>query len=136
MNSIFDSANKLSTMKRILLTIICFTAVMAASAQENALAPDQNPNYKVSQDKYTAQKETLMANMNTTVQDTYKAYDWYIAKQERRQQRIDDRRERRLYRLQNYGNYYNPYNQMYDPYGDFYRYSPNRFRYRGWRHGW
>lgn len=116
-------------MKAILIIISFFCASASIFAQENSTVPDQNPNYKVSLEKYKVDNDNLLATMNTTVQNTYKAYDWYEAKQERKHQRISDRRERNLYRLQNYGNYYNPYNNFYDPYASPYRYSPYR---RGW----
>ena len=121
-------------MKKILLSFLIVTATIFANAQENNLVPDQNPDFKVSLDKYKGQQDKLMATMNTTVQDTYKAYDWYEAKQERKQQRVADRRERRLYELQNYGNFYNPYNRSYDPFFIPYRYAPFYYGHRGWRH--
>ncbi|EHQ25295.1 hypothetical protein [Mucilaginibacter paludis] len=56
-------------------------------AQEAApLAPDQNPNYMASVQKYAAIADSLNSQHGTTVQNTYKAYDWYEARQERRQQ--------------------------------------------------
>lgn len=121
-------------MKKILLFGLLLIFFTATNAQDNTLAPDQNPNYKQSLDKYKSQSDKLLATMNTTVQDTYKAYDWYEAKMERRHQRIEDRRERRLYRLQNLGYYYNPYNYYYDPFDTPYRYSPYHFHRYGWRH--
>lgn len=121
-------------MQKILLSYLLVLIAVSVKAQDNSLAPDQNPNYKISLEKYKSQQDKLLATMNTTVQDTYKAYDWYTAKQERRQQRIADRRERRLYEAQNYGNYYNPFNYYYDPFSIPYRYSPYYFHRHGWRH--
>ncbi|MFT3910064.1 MAG: hypothetical protein QM737_11605 [Ferruginibacter sp.] len=123
-------------MKKILLFNFLVLITVAIHAQDNSVAADQNPNYKQSLEKYKGQQDKLLATMNTTVQDTYKAYDWYEAKQERKQQRIADRRERRLYELQNYGNYYNPYNPynyLYDPFAISFRYSPYNFRHHYWR---
>ncbi|MEO7523109.1 MAG: hypothetical protein ABIT58_03400 [Ferruginibacter sp.] len=120
-------------MKKTLLFYFLVLITITVNAQDNTAA-DQNPDYKQSLDKYKGQQEKLLATMNTTSQDTYKAYDWYEAKQERKQERIADRRERRLYELQNYGNYYNPYNNFYDPYASPYRYSPYSRGYRNWRH--
>lgn len=120
-------------MKKTLLFYCLILTVVSVNAQETATA-DQNPNYKESLQKYQSQQDKLLATMNTTVQDTYKAYDWYVAKQERKQQRVADRRERRLYRLQNYGNYYNPFNNYYDPFAAPFRYAPYYHRYRSWRH--
>ncbi|MBC7507632.1 MAG: hypothetical protein H7320_02625 [Ferruginibacter sp.] len=121
-------------MKRVLLFYCLISTALAVSAQETNSTPDQNPNFKTSLDKYKLQQDGLLATMNTTVQNTYKAYDWYEAKQERKQQKTADRRERRLYELQNYGNYYNPYNNYYDPFATPYRYSRYRSNNRGWRH--
>lgn len=120
-------------MKKILLSYFLVLITIAGNAQDNSNAADQNPNYKTSLEKYKGQQDKLLATMNSTVQDTYKAYDWYEAKQERRQQRIADRRERRLYEAQNFGNYYNPYNNFYDPFAVPYRYSPYNFQYHHWR---
>ncbi len=89
-------------MKKALLSLIIIAAGFVANAQE--LAPDQNPNYKVSMEKYTAMQTTL-TTMNTTVQDTYKAYDWSTAKAERKAERRNFRRERALFN--NYNNGWN-----------------------------
>ena len=120
-------------MKKILLPYFLFLIVTVKAQENNTAAAGQNPNYKVSLEKYKTQQDKLLATMNTTVQDTYKAYDWYEANQERKQQRVENRRERRLYELQNYGNYYNPYNNYYDPYTIPYRYSPYYFGHHGRR---
>lgn len=121
-------------MQRTLLFYFLSLFTISVNAQDNTLAPDQNPAYKVSLEKYKSQQDKLLVTMNTTVQDTYKAYDWYEAKQERKQQRIADRRERRLYEAMNYGYYYNPYNYYFDPFSSPYRYSPYYFHRHGWRH--
>ncbi|MBS1743016.1 MAG: hypothetical protein JST81_08265 [Bacteroidetes bacterium] len=120
-------------MQKILLLNFLVLISIAAGAQETT-SPDQNPNYRQSLEKYIAQKDNLQTTMNTTVQQTYKAYDWYEAKQERKRQRIEDRRARRLYEAQNFGYYYNPYNYLYDPYSTPFRYSPYYFHRHGWRH--
>ncbi|MEO6668197.1 MAG: hypothetical protein ABIN36_01895 [Ferruginibacter sp.] len=120
-------------MNKILLSCFLLLLILTTKAQEANTTADQNPNYKASLEKYKSQQDKLMATMNTTVQNTYQAYDWYEAKQERKQQRIADRRERSLYELQNFGNYYNPFNYYYDPFAAPYRYSPYNFRYHHWR---
>lgn len=89
-------------------------------AQE--LAPNQNPNYMRSAEKYAAQAETLTASQSTTVQDTYKAYDWREAKAEDKQQRQDRRYELRKMRYETRNRCYPPrryygYNNGY--YGNF-----------------
>ena len=82
-------------MKKLLLALFIFAGGYAASAQE--LTPDQNPNYKVSLEKYQALNTNLQTTMNTTVQQTYKAFDWYTAKQDRKVERRADRRENRRF---------------------------------------
>ncbi len=97
-------------MKRILLSTIFLLSVCFVQAQETV--PDQNPNHKTAQAKYVAAQDKLQETMNTTVQNTYKAYDWYEAKQERRQQRITFRQDRRMARINNQGNFRNNWNGM------------------------
>lgn len=125
-------------MKKILLFLFIATATFAASAQD--LAPDQNPNYKVSLAKYTAGHDNLQSTLNTTVQSTYKAYDWRTAKNERKAERISYRRERSLFNNYNYGynnGYYNNgYNFYYNDRYSGYR-SPYQYRsYNGRRWRW
>jgi hypothetical protein len=105
-------------MKKKLLTIWLAIASVAAYAQD-ALVQDQNPNYKQSMDKYAATKDGLQATMNTTVQSTYKAYDWSTAKAERQKDRRDFRRQKQLYGI------YNGYGDDY--YDDDYGYRNNRY---------
>ncbi len=113
-------------MKKLLLSLTIIAAGFAANAQELAL--DQNPNYKVSMDKYLAVQTSPVTTMNTTVQDTYKAYDWRTAKDEKKAERRAERRENRLFN--NYNNrYYDPYNNNRNYYG-----RPNQYNnYNGWR---
>ncbi len=110
-------------MRYLFLTIVLLSISFLSKAQEIALAPNQNPNYKVSMDKYlAAQEKSPITTMNTTVQETYKAYDWTEAKQEKKQQRIARRQERRLARINNSS--YNGY--------DFNRYQCNYWDYLLW----
>ena len=90
-------------MKRIIFTFIILAAGFATQAQE--LTPDQNPSYKVSMDKYAATQVNLQSTNNTTIQNTYKAYDWSTAKAERQAERRSFRRERRLFN--NFNNNWN-----------------------------
>lgn len=114
--------------KPLLIGILLFSAT-ASSAQDAALAPDQNPRYKESLDKYMASKSELQKTNNTTVQDTYKAYDWYQAKMDRRQDRINFRRQLRLSRSFNYY----PYDNYYYNGCNNNRY--NNFRNNSWQQG-
>ncbi len=118
---------KLIIMKTLLLVLFILAGDYAASAQE--LAPDQNPNYKVSMEKYQGLQSNLQTTMNTTVLQTYKAFDWYTAKQERKAERRADRRENRLFNHYNQ-RYYDPYNYNgRSNYGRQYQYR----NYNGWR---
>ncbi len=107
-------------MKKALLSFIVIAAGFAANAQELAL--DQNPNYKVSLEKYTANMVTLQTTNNTTVQDTYKAYDWSTAKAERKAVRRNFRRERALFNTYNNGWNNNNWN--------------NGWNNNNWNNGW
>lgn len=120
-------------MKRILLAALLLTVAAFTATAQTDLAPDQNPNYKISLQKYTQIKDSLQSNMNTTVQQTYKAYDWYEAKMERKQQRREARYERRrlnaMYGYNNFG-YYN--NWGYNGWNNGYYNNWNNWNNRGW----
>ncbi len=88
-------------MKKVIFTLSILLAGYVTMAQD--LAPDQNPNYKVSMDKYAATQVSLQTTNNTTIQDTYKAYDWSTAKAERKAERRNFRRERALFNIRNNG---------------------------------
>lgn len=95
------------------------------------LAPDQNPNYRVSMVKYMAVKDSLTGTLSTTVQDTYKAYDWYEAKMERKAQKKQWRHEERMARAK-YGRNYYSYDNGY--YGNYYnRYNSGWSNWNNWR---
>lgn len=106
------------------LLIICLLLVSErAVAQTGVLLPDQNPNYLQSQEKYTKLKDSLLIYSNTTAQQTYKAFDWY-------QDKLDRKNSRRAYRRQSQWNY-NPFgytNYGWNQYGfyDPYRYGSPR----------
>ncbi len=112
-------------MKRnlIIISSLLFGSLYAgtASAQQSGLDPDQNPRYKESQERYYKSADSLNSQHGTTIQNTYKAYDWYEAKLERRRQRREWRHEERM----------NGYYDDYTPYLSFdYSYSPfGRSRY-------
>lgn len=121
------STFKSCKMKRYLLFLSFIGLASFVVAQEPLHAENQNPDYNISKQKYMASKDQLLTSMGTTVQDTYKAYDWYEAKQERKQQRYNDRRERRIY--QNYYNNYDSY-RYYRPYRNDTRYYNRNNLYR------
>ena len=89
-------------MKKIILVSMVMLSVTILKAQEALMTPDQNPQYKNSLAKYQTDKQSVLEAMNTTAQNTYKAYDWTEAKQERKNQRIDFRQKRALARINSY----------------------------------
>lgn len=88
-------------MKKIMILSSLFLTGLTINAQQTSPANDQNPNYKISQQKYEAAQEKGTPDMNTTVQETYKAFDWTQFKQEKKQDRISRRQERTLARINN-----------------------------------
>ncbi|MEO3406314.1 hypothetical protein AAFN85_20535 [Mucilaginibacter sp. CAU 1740] len=102
-----------------------FSGVVSAQ-QQTALLPDQNPRYAESQYKYARMADTLNRLHGVTIQNTYKAYDWYEAKLERRQQNRQWRHEERM-------NGYNDYSPSWGLYGG-YSYSP--YLNYGWGNRW
>ncbi|UCJ08806.1 hypothetical protein KTO58_06340 [Chitinophaga pendula] len=58
----------------------------------------QNPRYAESQARYMKMSDSLTRTLSVTSQETYKAYDWYEAKLERRQQRREWRHLERMNR--------------------------------------
>ncbi|BAV09912.1 hypothetical protein SAMN05421788_1011345 [Filimonas lacunae] len=121
------------------LIVLFFTGLIVSHAQTTV--PDQNPNYLESQEKYTWHKDSLLAGSNTTIQQTYKAYDFYQARLERRAQRRERRYNVNLTRAQ-YGGYYPSYgysNYGYNSWNNGYYNSfiPSiGFRSGNWRFGW
>lgn len=98
-------------MIRFLLIGSCLFLALGSFAQTPALLPDQNPNYLVSQHKYTQFRDSLLQFSNTTIDQSYKAYDWYQAREERRNARRNARWQRNYtsYGWNNwpYSGYYN-----------------------------
>ena len=87
----------MKTIGSIALGILLLTGVSSNAQTEN---PDQNPNYQVSQDKYMEKSEGLTETQSTTIQDTYKAFDWTENKAEQKAARKDRRYENRKLRYQ------------------------------------
>lgn len=119
-------------MKKIYTLLVLFIAgITWVNAQENYL-PDQNPNYLQSQHKYMGIKDSLLVYSNTTIDQSYKAYDFYQARLERRQQRRDRRYNVRMIRAENsyypsFSNYgYSPWNSW----GTYGSYFTPRINYR------
>ena len=95
--NIFDL--KFLDMKSFIFSFLILICACQVKSQE--LSSNQNPNYKASLAKYENQKAALTSTMNTTEQDTYKAYDWTEAKEAKRKDRIERRQERALARINN-----------------------------------
>jgi hypothetical protein len=110
-------------MKKVLLSYLLLLAgfLPAVSGQtQPALAPDQNPGFAVSRDKYMKMADSLNAWHSTTLQENYKAIDWL---EDRRQARADRREFRHQLRLERARWHDNDY------YYDNYNYYPsNRYR--------
>lgn len=82
-------------IRPLLIVATLFLGVVGFGQSANTtLLPDQNPNYLLSQEKYTKFRDSLLVSSNTTIQDTYKAYDWYQAREERRMNRRQARWDR------------------------------------------
>jgi hypothetical protein len=88
-------------MKKI--NSLLFGLLLSVFSLAQDLVQDQNPNYKASLEKYMKLEDSLGQNMNTTVQQTYTAPDWYDQKQQRRADRKNFRRQIRLANAQNRG---------------------------------
>ena len=121
--------------KSIHLFFFLIIAVIGATAQ-TGLAPDQNPNYMVSRDKYMKLADSVNAYHSTTVQDTYDAIEWVDDRREAREQRRAFRRELRLERARYGGYYYNDYDDYYSPYYYNNYNSYNNYRYYRYNRGW
>lgn len=135
---------KTNQMKTSIL-ILAMVGVYSLKAQNTVLAPDQNPNYMKSQEKYMAKKDELIASEGETIQQTYVAIDEFQknkkARIARRHQRQEWRQDRRMARIQNgyYGyGYYNPYGYNNGYYNGNYGYY-NGYGYKNYGYyspGW
>lgn len=102
-------------MKKVLLPLFTFV-VLAISVEAQNLAPDQNPRYMESQQRYMRMADSINTWHGTTPQETYKAIDFLVDKREAREARKAYRRELRMERARwnndfyyGYGGYYNNY---------------------------
>lgn len=118
-------------MKKI-FTLLAIASLTVSFGQD--LAPDQNPNYQISQDKYMQKSDELTAAHSTTIQDTYKAYDWREAKEEQKQLRRDRRFELRKMRIQS--RYPVCCNQGYRRYGNQGWNQPTYYCYPNYNYGY
>ncbi len=117
-------------MKKLLVVCAVFIFSQANAQSTNTMpVADQNPNYLQSQQHYMLIKDSLLQNFNTTVQQTYQAYDWYQEKRARKQARINNRQQVRLaYANNSFGfQSFNHWNQFgYNGFTPFFQ-QPNCF---------
>ncbi|MFT3826283.1 MAG: hypothetical protein QM731_20335 [Chitinophagaceae bacterium] len=121
-------------MKRGLLNGCLLAVVLLYATVATAQNPDQNPNYRISQDRYMAMADSVTAWHGTTPQETYHAIDYLANKQEARDARKAFRRELRLERARGWYNVndyyptnsYGGYNYgYYSPYSNWSTYFWN-----------
>ncbi|MBL7745219.1 MAG: hypothetical protein JNN00_17215 [Chitinophagaceae bacterium] len=98
---------------------------------QTTLAPDQNPNFAVSRDKYMKIADSLNAWHSTTLQENYKAIDWLEDRREARADRREFRRQLRMERARWDNDYYYD-NYNYYPYNNYRRgyYNNNYYNNR------
>jgi len=106
-----------------------FPAVSGQS--QSVLAPDQNPNFAVSRDKYMKIADSLNTWHSTTLQEIYKAVDWLADRKEARADRREFRRQLRLERAEWYNDYDDGYYNYY-PYNRYQRGYYNNNYYNGY----
>jgi len=103
----------------LIFVMSCIAGIAYAAtgyAQKVDPVKDQNPRYQMSRAKYIEQADSLNRTQGSTVQETYKAYDWYEAREERRKLR----RERNFQLNLNSGYYYgSPYFYPSISYGNY-----------------
>ena len=112
-------------MKKSLLYYSFFLLLTGLTGMaQNGLAPNQNPNYEVSRDKYMHMADSINTWHSTTPQETYRAIDFLADKREAREERREFRRQLRLERARNYRyyDYYDDYGYYYSPYRNNYNY--------------
>jgi len=122
-------------MKRYLLSMLLICLAGISAVAQTGLAPDQNPNYAVSRDKYLKLADSLNEWHSTTIQDTYNAIDWLADRKEARLERRELRQQVRLERARwgsyNYydgNNYYPSYRNSWGNYNDRYYYNNGYYR--------
>ncbi|MGL6021850.1 MAG: hypothetical protein ACRC0A_01905 [Chitinophagaceae bacterium] len=118
-------------MNKFFLFSLFIISTLLIFAQEHS---DQNPNYKRMIIKYSAIADSFSNMESTSLQRTYKAYDWNETKMQEKAERKAFNRELRLIEAKNsyynynydygylfYSNYRN-YNYPFSPY-NYYPYS-------------
>jgi hypothetical protein len=125
-------------MKKYILTsalsLLGIFQITSSNAQEN-IAPDQNPQYAVSRARYMKIADSVNPWHGTTFPETYKAFDWYENKMEKRKERQQFRRELRTERARQ-SRYYSPYRQRGNYYSPYYNNYYNRYNRQNWWSFW
>lgn len=125
--------------KKLCLAAVILLCFALAGYTQEGLVPNQNPRFEESRAKYMKLADSLNLTQSTTLQQTYKAYDYLEMKREFREERRRNRQAIRLERARwnsgwNQGYYWN------DPfyYGNNWGWN-NGFNRPGWNHwnnGW
>ncbi|MGY4385915.1 hypothetical protein ACVWYN_002963 [Pedobacter sp. UYP24] len=124
-------------MRTILITLASLIVLsLHSNAQQASLVADQNPRYEGSRAKYMNMSDSLTSNQGTTIQETYKAYDWYENREAKRKLRRETNYQNSLVDYSFYGGpFFYPtlrYNNFgYRNYGNGYR-NYNRGSHFGW----
>ncbi|HTD93507.1 MAG TPA: hypothetical protein VK644_06840 [Chitinophagaceae bacterium] len=121
-------------MKRYLpfFSLALMALLLGRDTTAQALAPDQNPNFTVSRDKYMQLADSLTRWESTTTQETYKAIDWLADRREARMDRREFRQQLRLERARwgtdYYDSYYNNYPVYRNPWNSYRPYNHGSYR--------
>ncbi len=115
-----------------LLSAFLLISSMHVNAQRESVSTDQNPRHMLSQAKYESISDSLNHFHSTTLQNTYEAFDWYDAKQQRKADRTNFRRQLRLEQARNnYGWGYQQYDNRWNNYNGNGWNNNNRYN-SGW----
>ncbi|MGE9617126.1 MAG: hypothetical protein ACQPRJ_06245 [Solitalea-like symbiont of Acarus siro] len=127
-------------MKTLINSVIAICTLFlynhSTYAQFDTTIHNQNPRHAEAERKYAPMADSLTKNQGTTIQQTYKAFDWYEDKMERKRQRELWRHLERMERAK-YGYYYNDYyyngcySNYYSPCPTFTPYTNYRGNYWG-----
>lgn len=110
---------------------------LTSNAQQAGLVQDQNPRYEEARARYMNKADSLTSTQGTTIQNTYKAYDWYEAREERRKQRRENNFRNNMLDYSLYGGPFFYPTMRFNNFGMGYGYGfGNRFFGNRYRFGW
>lgn len=95
-------------MNKYFIFFLLIGSLSLSTAKAQLPTADQNPNAYKSQERYLIKSDSLLQYQGTTFQETYKAYDWYEAKQERKALRRERRHLERMANPYAYSNWWYP----------------------------